>query len=269
MQYRDEIRKNGERRRPKDRPERFDGAPDLQEKRRYEERRRRRRARVRRRRMIRLAVCLAIPVTVLAVLLTGRRVWLNREPENVPVMAYDVKYVAEAPDYTVDLLDYNEYSRPGTALQEVKGIVVHYTANPETTAKNNRDFFQGLKDSGETYASSHFIIGLEGEIIQCIPCNEIAYTSNERNIDTVSIECCIPDDTGKFADSTYQSLVRLVTWLMGRYNLTTDDVIRHYDVNGKNCPKYFVEHEDAWLAFKTDLLAYIEANGIAKEEEIR
>ena len=137
------------------------------------------------------------------------------------------------------------------------------------TAKNNRDFFQGLKDSGETYASSHFIIGLEGEIIQCIPCNEIAYTSNERNIDTVSIECCIPDDTGKFADSTYQSLVRLVTWLMGRYNLTTDDVIRHYDVNGKNCPKYFVEHEDAWLAFKTDLLAYIEANGIAKEEEIR
>ena len=56
---------------------------------------------------------------------------------------------------------------------------------------------------------------------------------------------------------------------MGRYNLPTDDVIRHYDVNGKNCPKYFVEHEDAWLAFKTDLLAYIEANGIAKEEEIR
>ena len=240
----------------------------MRERRRYDERRRRRRARRRRRRILRLTVCLAVPLVVLAVLFTGRRIWLNREPE-VPVMAYDVKYVAEAPDFIVELLDYNEYSRPGTALPEVKGVVVHYTANPGTSAENNRSFFQGLKDSGETYASSHFIIGMEGEIIQCIPCNEIAYTSNERNADTVSIECCIPDETGKFTDATYRSLIRLVTWLMGRYNLTTEDVIRHYDGNGKNCPKYFVEHEDAWLAFKADLLDYIDVNGIAKEEEIR
>ena len=46
-----------------------------------------------------------------------------------PVMAYEVKYVAQAPDYRVELLDYNEYSRPGTGSQ-VKGIVIHYTAEP-------------------------------------------------------------------------------------------------------------------------------------------
>lgn len=107
-----------------------------------------------------------------------------------------------------------------------------------------------------------------GEIVQCIPCNEIAYASNDRNEDTIAIECCIPDETGEFTDATYQSLIELTAWLMGRYDLTTDDVIRHYDVTGKMCPKYYVEHEDAWLLFKQDLLTYIDVNGIAKNEEI-
>ena len=62
--------------------------------------------------------------------------------------------------------------------------------NPGSSAQSNRDYFEGLKDSGETYASSNFIVGLEGEVIQCIPTNEIAYCSNERNSDTVSIEVC-------------------------------------------------------------------------------
>ena len=63
-----------------------------------------------------------------------------------------------APPFEVDLLDVNEYSRPGTPLEEIKGIVIHYTANPGTTAKNNRDYFQGLKDSHETKVSSHFVV---------------------------------------------------------------------------------------------------------------
>lgn len=273
---RDRTAHRSENRREDGAESRYGKSVRYEEERRRQERqrhsqewRRRRRRRIRRRRIIRFGICLTVPLVIVAILLAGRRVWLNREDAEVPVMAYDVKYVAEAPDYVVELLDVNEYSRPGTPLPEVKGIVVHYTANPGTSAENNRNYFQGLKDSGETYASSHFVIGMEGEIIQCIPCNEIAYTSNERNEDTVSIECCIPDETGKFTDATYQSLIRLVTWLMGRYDLTTDDVIRHYDVNGKNCPKYFVEHEDAWLAFKADLIDYIDANGIEKEEEIR
>ena len=160
------------------------------------------------------------------------------------------KYIADRPELDVELLPVNQYSRPGTELTEVKGIVVHYT---------------GLAESHETSASSHFVIGLEGEIVQCIPCNEISYASNNRNKDTISIECCIEDESGKFNDATYQSLIKLVTWLMGRYNLGTDDVIRHYDVTGKNCPKYFVENPDAWEQFKTDLVDYIAKYGIAKD----
>ena len=112
------------------------------------------------------------------------------------------------------------------------------------------------------------MIGISGEIIQCVPCNEIAYASNDRNVDTISIECCIPDESGKFSDETYQSLVALVSWLVGRYELQVDDVIRHYDVTGKECPKYYVEHEDAWSLFKEDVLEYIDRNGVEKTEEI-
>ena len=176
--------------------------------------------------------------------------------------------LAGAPPLDVELLTVNEYSRPGISLEKVKYVAIHYTANPGSTAIDNRNYFENLKDTGETYASSHFVIGMDGEIVQCIPCNEIAYASNDRNEDTIAIECCIPDETGEFTDATYQSLIELTAWLMGRYDLTTDDVIRHYDVTGKMCPKYYVEHEDAWLLFKQDLLTYIDVNGIAKNEEI-
>ena len=160
---------------------------------------------------------------------------------------------ATQPEMDIQLLDINPYSRPGTTIDHVNGIVVHYTANPGSTAQDNRDYFNGLKDSHETSASSNFVIGLEGEIIQCIPTWEMAYASNDRNADTISIECCHPDENGKFTDATYRSLVQLTAWLCAKYDLTADQVIRHYDVTGKICPKYFVEDEDAWVEFRRNV----------------
>ena len=163
------------------------------------------------------------------------------------------------PDIDVELLTPNEYSRPGIATNKITGIVVHYTANPGATAMNNRDYFEGLKDSHITKASSNFVVGLEGEIVQCVPTWEIAYASNSRNIDTVSIECCHPDDSGEFTDETYNSVVQLAGFLCKRFNLTSDDVIRHYDVTEKLCPLYYVEHEDAWIQMKADIQAYADS----------
>ena len=137
------------------------------------------------------------------------------------------------PDIDVELLTPNEYSRAGIATNKITGIVIHYTANPGASAMNNRDYFEGLKDSHITKASSNFVVGLEGEIVQCVPTWEMAYASNSRNIDTVSIECCHPDETGKFTEETYQSMVQLTAWLCRKYSLTADTVIRHYDVTGK------------------------------------
>ena len=58
---------------------------------------------------------------------------------------------------------------------------------------------------------------------------------------------------GKFTDATYRSLVQLTAWLCAKYDLTADQVIRHYDVTGKICPKYFVEDEDAWVEFRRNV----------------
>jgi N-acetylmuramoyl-L-alanine amidase len=152
-----------------------------------------------------------------------------------------------------DLLPVNPYSRPGTALTEVTGIVVHYVGNPATTARQNRNYFADLAEEGGTYASSHFIIGLEGEVIQCIPLDEIAYCSNDRNSDTISIECCHPGEDGAFTDATYRSLIRLLRTLCDEYDLGEEDLIRHYDVTGKDCPKYYVDNPDAWEQLKSDV----------------
>lgn len=163
----------------------------------------------------------------------------------------------EAPEYvSYEPIVKNEYSRPGTYLSEVNGVVVHYVANPSTTAAQNRSYFNGLAISGATWASSHFIVGLEGEVLQLIPLDEIAYASNDRNSDTVSIECCHPDADGKFTGDTYSSLVKLTSDLCSEFSLDPfKDVIRHYDVTGKMCPLYFVEHEDEWRSFLADVAA--------------
>ena len=89
----------------------------------------------------------------------------------------------------------------------------------------------------------------DGEVLQNVPLNEVAYCSNQRNDDTISIECCHPDDSGEFTSATYESLVRLTRWLMEEYGLDTSQVIRHYDVTGKLCPKAFVEHPEEWERF--------------------
>ena len=90
---------------------------------------------------------------------------------------------------------------------------------------------------------------VKGEVIQCIPQSEISYASNNRNKDTISIECCHPKKNGKFNDKTYNSAVRLTAWICKTYGLSSQNVIRHYDVTGKMCPRYYVKHEQAWKDF--------------------
>lgn len=223
-----------------------------------------RRRRPRRRRSGNLYMRLEVGgIVVLLVVLLAISIHIIRKQTRDVQAIVEEEHISykERPELDVRLLTVNPYSRPGIALKKVKGVVVHYTANPGTGARQNRDYFEGLKDSHITKASSHFVIGIDGEIVQCIPTAEISYASNERNSDTISIECCHKDKSGKFSDRTYESLVRLVAYLMGRFSLSTDDVIRHYDVTGKNCPKYFVENPDAWKEFKKDVNQFILDNG--------
>lgn len=165
------------------------------------------------------------------------------------------------------LLTPNKYSRPQIPLKSVKKVVLHYVGNPKSSATANRNYFENQKNGGR-YVSSHFIVGLEGEILRCVPENEVAYCSNSANSYSISIECCHPDSTGKFTDATTASAAELCAYLLKKYGLKVDDLIRHYDVTGKQCPLWFVPTKyqseavanARWSAFK-QRVAYIMSCG--------
>lgn len=162
----------------------------------------------------------------------------------------EVAQQVEIPEWVdVQLIDEGNPSRTGLPLDGINNIVVHYVGNPQTTAQQNRDYY----NHQDSDVCSHFVVGIDGEIIMCVPLAERSSASNDRNHDTISIEVCHPDESGKFTDESYSSLIKLVDWLMDTFDMKPDDVIRHYDVTGKECPLYYVKNPDAWEQFKRDL----------------
>lgn len=156
----------------------------------------------------------------------------------------------EIPDWIdIQIIDVHSTARTGNHLNDINNIVIHYVGNPKTTAKNNRDYF----NKPTTEVSSHFVVGLDGEIVQCIPLWEKSAASNERNRDTISVEVCHPDESGKFTEKGYNSTVKLTAWLCKNFGLDSEDVIRHYDITEKICPKYYVENPEKWKKFKKDV----------------
>ena len=180
-----------------------------------------------------------------------------------------------------NLLTPNPYSRPCKALKEIRVIVMHWTANPNANAKNNRDFFESKKTGMGGYGSAHYVIDQDGTIIQCIPDNEVAYhcgssspdpvskqiyteyarnkfgkycidyTQNSPNNCTIGIELCPTDWEGHFSDETIKSAVLLCTELCTKHKLTADDITTHHDIVGwKDCPKLWTENPALFDDFK-------------------
>ncbi len=175
----------------------------------------------------------------------------------------------------------NEFSRPGRKIAEIKAIVLHWTANPHANAKQNRDYFESKKTGMSSYGSAHYIIGQNGEIVRCIPDDEIAYhvgssqkdpksgqiyTKEARekfghyavhfqvtspNFCTIGIELCPVDWAGNFSDATIKSAIELCAFLCQKYGLTSDDLMTHNGVVGwKDCPRLWTEKPALFEAFK-------------------
>ena len=153
------------------------------------------------------------------------------------------------------LLTISPYCRSGEKQGTIKKIVIHWVGNAGSSAIGNRNYFNSLATSHKTSASSHYIIGLNGEIIRCIPEDEVAFHSGSYSMNrkSIGIETCHPDWEGKFAENTYNSLVELCADICRREGLTINDIIRHYDVTGKECPRYYVRNESEWIKFKNDV----------------
>lgn len=185
-------------------------------------------------------------LVIAAALILGMRQW------GFPVLRLWRLNQVQLPDRVqVQLIDVDGHSRRGEKLTGLNDVVIHYVGNPGTSARANRNWYA----NPESQVSSHFLVGLDGEIIQCVPLDEKSSASNWRNGDTISVEVCHPDETGKFNDASYDALVALTAWILDASGLDETHVIRHYDITGKDCPKYFVEHEDAWQQFLSDVKA--------------
>lgn len=154
------------------------------------------------------------------------------------------------------LLTPNPYSRPQLPLRSIRKLVIHWVANPATSALANRNYFENLKHGTRgTYASSHYIVGLEGEILQCVPDAEVAYHAKNANQYSLGIEVCHPDWDGEFDPITYKSLIALLAHLCITYTLDpASDLLRHYDITGKVCPRFYVHHPAHWTLLKADVM---------------
>ena len=169
----------------------------------------------------------------------------------------------------------NKYSRPQIPLTKVTKIAVHYTGNAGSSALATRNYFENCKNGGR-YVSSHYVIGLKGEVIQCIPLNEWSYCTNQANGYSISIETCHPKSDGAFNDSTYVSLCELCAMLLKKYNLTTNDLIRHYDVTQKQCPLHWAPTKyqskavtDArWNRFKQDVQTIMKGGKVTRNNTV-
>ena len=172
----------------------------------------------------------------------------------------------------------NPFSRPSKKLDGVKAIVIHWVANAGSTAQLNRNYFESLKsqslnDASAKFASAHFIVGISGEVIQCIPSEEMAYHVGAKaytpealgrlghypNNCTIGIELCHPDDNGRFKGETLLAAEELCALLCIQFDLDPfKDIWTHYEITRKNCPKWFVDHPEKFEDFKQDVYIAID-----------
>ena len=138
----------------------------------------------------------------------------------------------------------------------VEYVVIHYTSNQGDTAKNNADYFAREKVG----ASAHYFCD-ESEIWQSVKdsdtawhCGAKTYRHPEcRNANSIGVEICMNDKKGNVRQGSIATAAELVRYLMQRYGVPVDRVIRHYDVTGKHCPGPMVDDPALWAAFKQSL----------------
>lgn len=181
-----------------------------------------------------------------------------------------------------DFLTINKYSRPARKLRRVLAVVIHWTANPSATAKENRDYFEAKKTGMGGYASAHYIIDQNGIIVAAVPEDEIAYhcgtdekdpasgkvyTDEARsrfgeyasrksspNNCTLSIELCPLDNEGHFSAATVYAAEELCADICRRYELTADAITTHHNIVGwKDCPRLWTAKPELLEQFKKDV----------------
>ena len=159
----------------------------------------------------------------------------------------------------------SKYNFNSGSISRVRYIVVHYVG-ALGGAKENCVYYGG----GDRGSSAHYFVGFSGEIWQCVEdkniawhCGASSYRHPEcRNANSIGIEMCVrkkskqtmnaTDKDWYFEEATVESTIELTRYLMKKYKVPADHVIRHHDVTGKICPNPYVYNAGkyTWDAFK-------------------
>lgn len=171
------------------------------------------------------------------------------------------------------------HNRPFKKLDALNAIIIHWTANTNKGANAiaNRNYFntRHLDSKGNLiYASAHYIVD-SASIIQCIPDNEVGfhvgaaasrYTDIARNIMgnskspnfvTIGIEMCVNSD-GNFT-VTREQTIELTRALASKYSISRDNVLRHYDITLKDCPRMMLD-QSIWDIFLDEVFTSFSIN---------
>lgn len=142
--------------------------------------------------------------------------------------------------YTVDTLPISN-KRPGSK-RKIKYIVVHNTANANSSAQNERDYLSNPTNTGST---SWNIVVDDEEIIEAVPVTEVAFHAGSGlgNQYGIGIEICESGDTKQ----TEAHAIKLIAYLMKTYQIPIENVKTHKDFSGKECPRQILGH---WETFK-------------------
>ncbi|MDY2987719.1 MAG: peptidoglycan recognition family protein [Peptoniphilus sp.] len=175
--------------------------------------------------------------------------------------------------FIVDFVKGNIYSRNGA---KIKYIVIHDTGNTNAgaNAKNHKNYV----GSNERGASAHYFVD-ENEIRQYVPDSKSAGSVGDgkgkfgiTNSNSISIEMCLNSD-GDF-ETTYSNTIELVKNMMIKFNISADNVVRHYDASRKCCPCILSKNNwKKWWEFKElikeplELKIDLEKTSTAEEKE--
>ena len=158
-------------------------------------------------------------------------------------------------------------------VEDIKYIVIHYTGNKGDTALNNVKYFA----NNVTKTSAHFFVD-ENNIYTSVPASDTAWHCGGglqgskghewygicKNSNSIGIELCLMDKNGNVRRGTVDSATELTRYIMKKYNIGSENVIRHFDVTGKNCPMPYVAEPELWKNFKAEL----EEKGMSETEHI-
>ena len=151
------------------------------------------------------------------------------------------------------------------SVRDIQYLVIHYTGNDGDSANGNANYFK----NHIVEASAHYFVDDAG-IVQSVPDDFTAYSVGGKkypscaktgggrfygkctNANSISVELCDTRKNGKydFTEKTLENAAELSRLLLKKYKIPVDNIIRHFDVVGKNCPAPFVSDEKAWKAFQ-------------------